>query len=549
MALKPEPIGPIPAETERMARAAFPQGTRAMPMRDRLGAIYDDTRFAELFAAQGRPAEAPWRLAIVTVLQFAEGLSDRQAADAVRGRIDWKYALGLALDDAGFDFSVLSEFRTRLVAGNAEHLLLDALLDTCKAQGLLRARGRQRTDSTHVLGALRALNRLEQVAETVRVALDAIAGAEPDWLRAHAPAEWFARYRRRIEDYRLPQSRDGRADFARQVGEDGMALLTAVLAPAPPPALRELAAVDILRRTWIQRDLVWDGEVRVREPQDHPPAADQIVSPHEPEARYATKRAISWVGYKTHLTETCDADLPHLVTEVETTIAPASDVEQLGAIQDHLATNCLLPAEHLVDAGDVRTSNLVASQQDHQVALIGPIYEDRAWQAKADVGFALAQFRIDWDAPVVTCPQGHTSARRESLADDRHPDLVHVGFDRADYFACPVRSQCTRSKAQARTLTLRPREEHEALLGLRQRQVTPEFRALYGQRAGIEGTISHGVRAYDLRHARYRGLAKTHVQEVAIATALNLDRLAHWFADLPRISAKPSRLAALVSLN
>src|SRR5262249_27816359 len=163
---------------------------------------------------------------------------------------------------------------------------------------------------------------------------------------------------------------------------------------------------------------------------------------------------------------------------VETTSAPASDVEQLCAIQDHLATAGLLPAEHLVDTGYVRTSDLVASRRDHRIALIGPIYEDRAWQAKADAGFALAQFRIDWDAQVVTCPQGPPSVRWECLADDRHPDLVHVGFARADCSARPVRAHCTRSKAQARTLTLRPRAEHEALLGLRPRQGTPEFRGL-----------------------------------------------------------------------
>jgi transposase len=549
MSMKPELIGPIPAETERVARAAFPKGNRAMQMRDRLGGIYDDARFTDLFAVRGRPAEAPWRLAVVTVLQFAEGLSDRQAADAVRGRIDWKYLLALPLEDPGFDFSVLSEFRTRLVEGNAEHLLLDALLDTCKAHGLLRARGRQRTDSTHVLGALRALNRLEQVAETVRAALEAVAEADSAWLQAHAPAEWFVRYQRRIEDYRLPQGQQARADFARQVGEDGMTLLTAVFAPDAPPSLRTLGAIEILRRTWIQRYLVWEGHVRLREPQDRPPASDQIVSPYETEARYATKRAVSWVGYKSHLTETCDDDLPHLLTQVETTIAPAADVEQLGAIQEHLAATDLLPAEHLVDTGYVRTGNLVASQRDHQIDLIGPIYEDRAWQAKADDGFALAQFQIDWDAQVVTCPQGRQSVRWESLQDARHPDLIHVGFSRADCSACPVRPRCTRSKTQARTLTLRPRAEHDALLHLRQRQTTAEFRALYGQRAGIEGTISQGVRVSDLRQARYRGLAKTHLQHVATAVAINLDRLDHWFTGLPRIRAKPSRLATLASLN
>src|SRR5215210_2622398 len=154
MSLRPAPIGPVPAETARVARAAFPKGHPCLRLRDELGPIYDDDRFASLFPAQGRPAEAPWRLALVTVLQFADGLSDRRAADAVRDRLAWKYLLGLELTDTGFDFSVLSDFRARLVEGGAAHHLLDALLDRCKAAGLLKPRGRQRTDSTHVLAAV-----------------------------------------------------------------------------------------------------------------------------------------------------------------------------------------------------------------------------------------------------------------------------------------------------------------------------------------------------------------------------------------------------------
>src|SRR5215210_3602725 len=128
MSLQPEPAGPVPDETARVARAAFPKGSVYMQMRDVLGALYDDESFRSLFAVRGRPAESPWRLALVTVMQFAEGLSDRQAAEAVRARIDWKYALGLELTDAGFDFSVLSEFRDRLIAGQAEDLLLSTML-------------------------------------------------------------------------------------------------------------------------------------------------------------------------------------------------------------------------------------------------------------------------------------------------------------------------------------------------------------------------------------------------------------------------------------
>ena len=183
MSLQPEVIGPVPEETARVARAAFPKGNVYMQMRDVLGAVFDDASFSSLFAKRGQPAEAPWRLALVTVMQFAEGLSDRQAAEAVRARIDWKYALGLEPDDPGFDFSVLSEFRSRLVQGSAEGLLLEALLSACKARGYLKARGRQRTDSTHVLGALRVLNRLERVGETLRSALNAIAALAPEWLK------------------------------------------------------------------------------------------------------------------------------------------------------------------------------------------------------------------------------------------------------------------------------------------------------------------------------------------------------------------------------
>lgn len=248
MSLHPEVIGPVPEETARVARAAFPKGNVYMQMREVLGTIHDDEVFAPLYSARGRPAEAPWRLALVTVMQFAEGLSDRQAAEAVRARIDWKYALGLELTDPGIDFSVLSEFRARLIGGSAEQLLLDALLVACKARGYLKARGRQRTDSTHVLGALRVLNQLEHVAETLRSALNAVAEAAPHWLRAHSPAEWFERYSRRVEEYRLPKGEETRQGYAVTVGIDGMKLVELFWSPGAPPALEELARVELLPR-------------------------------------------------------------------------------------------------------------------------------------------------------------------------------------------------------------------------------------------------------------------------------------------------------------
>ena len=181
MGLHPEPIGEVPAETARVARAAFPKGTAVTRLRDEFSALFEDEDFRKLYPARGQPGLAPWRLALVTVFQFLEQLSDRQAADAVRSRIDWRYALGLELTDPGFHFSVLTEFRARLVAGGAEHLLLDRMLEQFKARCLVKARGKQRTDSTHVLAAVHDLHLLELVAETLRATLDDLAAVVPDW--------------------------------------------------------------------------------------------------------------------------------------------------------------------------------------------------------------------------------------------------------------------------------------------------------------------------------------------------------------------------------
>src|SRR5438093_6365612 len=240
MSLRVVPRASIPAETARIAHAAFPKGTLCMQMRDTLGPLYEDASFAALFSSTGQPAAAPARLALVLVLQFAEGLSDAQAADAVRGRIDWKYALALELTDPGFDASVLCEFRTRLIAGNAELLLFETMLTLFRQQGLIKAKGRQRTDSTHVLAAIQTLNRLECGGETLRHALNTLAAAAPDWLQSWVPASWFDRYSRRFEEYRLPAEKPARYALAAQLGADGRQLLLAVYAPTAPARVREI---------------------------------------------------------------------------------------------------------------------------------------------------------------------------------------------------------------------------------------------------------------------------------------------------------------------
>ncbi len=341
----------IPEETQRVARAVFPKGCLCLRIADGLGALYHDEQFAALFPSRGQPAAAPGRLAMATVLQFVEGLSDRQAADAVRGRIDWKYALGLELTDTGFDHTVLSEFRSRLVAGNKEQQLLDTLLDYVQTQDLLKQRGRQRTDSTHILAAVRVLNRLERVGETLRAALNALAVVSPEWLQCIASPEWYERYGHRVENYHLPKTDAARKDLAEVMGADGQRLLEAIDAATDYPGLSKVPAVVLLRRVWEEQYIEDEGKLRWREVKDMPSPADLIASPYDAEARYSTKQKMEWVGYKVHFTETCDEALPHLIVNVETTPAPTPDDHMAPAVHKSLEPRGLLPAEHLVDKG------------------------------------------------------------------------------------------------------------------------------------------------------------------------------------------------------
>jgi transposase len=403
MTLHPQHEFSIPEETARVARAAYPKGNIYMKMRDALGTIYQDEAFAHLFPQNGRPVEAPWRLAFITVVQFMEGLPDRQAADAVRGRIDLKYALGLELTDPGFDFSILSDFRTRLVQGGAEQVLLDAMLNLFKERGWLKERQQQRTDSTHILAKIRAINRLMCVGEAMRFALNSLAVVAGDWLLALSPEEWLYRYGHRIEEAHLPASRAERQTLAELIGRDGAMLLEAIFDPAAPPLLREIPAIEILRQIWLQNYFYEDGQLRWRSNEDIPPPARYISSPYDREARYSKKRSTTWVGYKVHLTETCEKDSPHLITHVATTPAPTADEAMVEPIHEDLEQGHLLPSQHLLDSGYITSQTLAHSQNDYGIEVIGPTRADYKWQASVSKGFDSSHFTIDWEAKQAIC--------------------------------------------------------------------------------------------------------------------------------------------------
>ena len=545
MSLHHQLIAPIPEETAEIAHKAFAKGNVYMQMRDELGSIFDDDVFTELYPNNGQPAIRPWRLALVTVMQFGENLSDRQAADAVRGRIDWKYALSLDLSDDGFHYSVLSEFRQRMLDHDGGQVLLDEMLRQFRAKGLVKARGQQRTDATHVLAAVRELSRLENVGTCLRHALNSLANVAPDWLCAVVTADWFDHYGPRFEQYRLPKGQQQQQILAEQVGQDGYELLAAIYAPDAPDGLNQLSAIETLRQIWVQQFWLDDEQVRLRDVKNMPAVGAWLRSPFDIEARYCTKRSMGWVGYKVHLTETCDDEQAHVITQVSTTVSTVQDCQMTANIQAQLAQNDLLPSEHLVDAGYVDAQQLVTSQQHYHIDLIGPAPLDTSWQAQKANGFDQSQFQIDWDAQIATCPTGQTSHTWQYSHSSRQIPLIRVSFARETCQTCEVRPHCTRG--QARGITFRPREQYEALQAARQREQTDDFKGTYRKRAGVEGTISQATRTGDMRRSRYIGLAKTHLQNVAIAAAINLHRVINHLNDVPVATTRQSRFATLAT--
>jgi len=552
----------------------------AVTVRDRLGEWLHDEDFAAAFGTRGRPGLSPSMLALVTVLQRVENLTDRMAAEAVRTRLDLKYLLGLRLDDPGFDHSVLPEFRAKVADAELDAVPLDALLERLAADGLVRAGGKQRTDSTHVAAAVAALNRLELAGESVRAAVEALASAHPGWTaQVLHVSEWSRRYGTPVTGWHPPASKKKQDELAIAYGKDGYALLRAVYDPKSPSWLAELPAVETLRQVLVQNYMVVhvNGRevVRRREkissPEEEggglPPGRSRIASPYDADARWGAKRDEFWLGYKLHVTETCDdvppcgcgmpgdpagarsghardcpaPALPNIITHVATTDAAVTDNAMTGTVNDALAAKNLAPARHYEDSGYLSAALVVREAARHGIALIGPLLADTSAQARAGNGYARADFGIDYDARQVTCPQGRKSASW-SPCTQRGRDAIVAIFSRSDCGPCPARDLCTKGKR--RVLTLQPRDLAETQAGLRAAEDTKSFQADYARRAGVEGTM-HQAASHGARRARYRGLAKTRLDHAFMAVALNLLRLNAYWNGHPLDRQRTSHLARL----
>lgn len=522
MSLQARPLEPIPELTRRIAQASFPKGMLAMNLRDALEAIYADDDFSDLFPKRGRAAEAPWRLALVTVLQAGENLSDRQAAEMVRGRLDWKYLLGLELCDDGFDSSILSDFRQRLVEHGAQDRLLEPILALCRERGWLVKGGKQRLDSTMVLSCVRRVNSLESVGETLRATLNELAELEPDWLMEVIEEDWFDRYVHRFELKRFPQGKEAQEELKRKVGEDGRKLLKAAKSENAPESVKASKIIEILERVWNQHYEEGEKGVRWRDG-SQVTNAERIVSPYDQEARDSRKRDTEWLGYKVHLAETCDEEEEvHLITHVETTEATVQDVEKTEEILEQLAAKDLAPEKVLVDSGYV-SGAIILKQQEKGREIVGPVLPETTWQQQT--GYGVGAFKLDWQERKAYCPQGQESQRWSPGRGNRSEETVQIFFEPEVCQRCEVRIFCTRSRGGGRTLTLLKQEEHETLQARRAEQKGEKFQKEYAQRSGIESTLSEGVRAHGMRRSRYKGREKTHLHMTSIAAAINLSRL------------------------
>lgn len=287
--------------------------------------------------------------------------------------------------------------------------------------------------------------------------------------------------------------------------------------------------------------------MRWREGKDLPPGRRRLSSPYDPDARYATKRGSGWCGYKTHLSETCEPDAPHLITHVVTTDATVTDTEVTAAVHQGLDARELLPDEHVVDAGYVTAAHIVAARDGHGIELLGPVGLDTCHENHEGEHFTQSAFLIDWEVKKAVCPQGKVSASWSDQRKSSGTPVSRVHFTAQECAVCPVRDKCTRAAngKWGRSLTLLPREQQQILEQRRADQQTDAWKQRYDTRAGVEGTISQAVRRTGIRRTHYTGLPKTHLGNVLAATAINIIRLDAWLAGTPLGKTRTSHLARL----
>jgi len=444
------------------------------------------SQLAELYCENnGRPAIEPVLALGVTLLQFMEKTPDAKAVDNVRLHLGWKYALDLDIGYQGFHPTSLVKFRNRLIEGGAERVGFDALLDGLRKAGLVKNRSKQRVDSTHVLGAVARMSRLELVRETIRLFLVAVVR---QGLTETIP-DWSALEERYI-DCEIQWHRAKKDTLKRgsqQAGADAVALI--MWARQQPSSIRDSDKALLLERVLLEQyDLC---ELTPRQLRHTPPGG--VVNPHDPDVQWAAKDLAAkkqWEGYKAQVAETVDQNgdtkpkgepTEQFLTEVTTTEAIASDLD-----------------------GHKRVEH---NQQDNGQELAPEVIAD--------------EFDVDIAARKAVCPAGHES-RQCSRLQNQATGKVDYRFEWTGLCDdCQLQKQCTNSRNGRRMLVVG--EHHQHLQQRRREMQTDEFKERMRQRNAIEGTISEFTRLGG-RRTRYRGLAKTTLCNYFVGAAVNARR-------------------------
>ena len=289
----------------------------------------------------------------------------------------------------------------------------------------------------------------------------------------------------------MPKEGQERQQYANQVGADGWILLAALQAPLTPDWMKTLPAITTRRTIWEQQFEPFNQGGRWRQ-EPVLPATQLLNSPYDLDARNGKKRTTFWTGYKVHFTQTCDEDAPQLITPVETTPAPLSDEGVISAIHVDLAEKDLLPDQHLMDSGYTTLANLVKTQSNYGVDLIGPTLKTHWYQA--ETGCDVTHFSIDWEAEAVTCPQGRISSSWTPV-QDAGKSLIKVKFSMSDCKVCPSRTLCTGTTR--RSMTLHPREQMLALLRRVSERAQMPSRTAIAIGQALKGPIHKGYVPWD----------------------------------------------------
>ena len=519
MCLKVRLPWPMPADMAAVGKIILKEDNPYRMIGDKIFDRYSEEDYADLYSPEGKPGISPIILAFVTVFQFMEKLPDRQAAELMRMRMDWKYALHLPLMYEGFDFSVLSEFRDRLIEYKAEGRVFEQLVQEFRAMGLIKERGRQRTDSIAMLMKVRRLSRLELVVETLRLAVGAILKANQNWGEEHIPPSWEDRYGERFVLQR--HTKEEWAEHDKHVGSDGQWLIERIQGEGVPAEIKGLAEVQVLKTVWAQQFREAEGKI-VYQAETHYDGHTQIQTPHDPEARYSRKRIQEWVGGKVQVTETDDDGYPHLITDIAGTCSSITDYESLGGIQERLKERHCLPEKQYVDSGYMSGPNLAASAENG-IDLIGPTVPVICPQSKLPEGITTAKFDIDLTNKQATCPNGYSVPP----ASNRKGKIRFV-FPAETCTACKLKDRCCTGTG-GRTICVG--ETYPFLQAARRREKTQEFKTDYHKhRSGVEGCVSALARGNGMRISRYIGNKKRHLQAIFCGTAANLKRAASWLA-------------------